>query len=257
VVNASVVDVVIYYVPYYIAVMASLNWLSKGLFIPVLNDVAQLVAAWPVSRAAALGLLSRGPHKFSVTAKGGDRSKIVVQWPLMWPFAIAFGLTFGGLLVTLNSDFTFNYTGAAGDGIVVVLFWTIYNLLVLLVAIAACIERPRLNSPLRQVVQPVTLHFDGHEQRGWLISLGVEGGRISGPSGLAAGAAGTVTLPLIGEVAASVVAPTREGYQIKLDPTPEQRDRIIAKLHTHRVVPGTDRGDLGLMIRELARSLTR
>lgn len=257
VVNASVVDIVSYYLPYYIAVMATLNWLSRGLFIPILNDVAQLVAAWPITRAAALGLLTPGPHKFSVTAKGGDRTKVVVQWPLMWPFVIFFGLTFGGLLVTLNSDFTFNHAGAASDGMIVVLFWTIYNLLVLLVAIAACIEQPRVSNPLRQVVQPVTLRFGGIEQRGWLISLGLDGARISGPSRLETGAEGAVTLPLIGDIAALVAAPTRDGYQIRLDPTPEQRDRIIAKLHTDRAVPGTDRGDLGLMIRELARSLTR
>lgn len=257
VVYASVVDIVAYYIPYYIAVMATLNWLSKGLFIPILNDVAQLVAAWPITRAAALGLLTKGPHKFSVTAKGGDRTRIITQWPLMWPFVVFFGLTFSGLIATLNSDFAFNRAGAASDGIAIVLFWTIYNLLVLLVAIAACIERPRLSNPLRQVVQPVTLRFGEAEQRGWLISLGVEGARVSGPSNLAAGAVGTLTLPLVGDVAAHIVMPTRDGYQIGLDPTQEQRDRIIAKLHTDRAVPGTDRGDLGLMIRELARSLTR
>jgi cellulose synthase (UDP-forming) len=257
VVNASVADIVTYYIPYYIAVMATLNWLSKGLFIPILNDVAQLIAAWPITRAAGLGLLSRGPHKFSVTAKGGDRTKVIVQWPLMWPFVLFFGLTVGGLLATLNSDFAFNHAGAASDGMVVVLFWTIYNLLVLLVAIAACIEQPRLNNPLRQIVQPVTLQFDNNEQRGWLISLGVEGARISGPSNLKEGATGTMTLPLVGDVAANVVAATRDGYHMRLDPTLDQRDRIIAKLHTDRAVPGTDRGDLGLMVRELARSLTR
>lgn len=257
VVNASVVDIISYYVPYYIAIMAVLNWLSKGLFIPILNDVAQLVAAWPITRAAALGLLTKGPHKFSVTAKGGDRTKVIVQWPLMWPFLVFFGLTVGGLVAPLNSDFTFNHAGAASDGVVIVLFWTIYNLVVLLVAIAACIEQPRLNSPLRQVVQPVTLRFNGEEQRGWLISLDVDGARISGPSGLEIGTTGIVTLPLVGEIAAHVAASTRDGYQLRLDPTPDQRDRIIAKLHTGRAVPGTDRGDIGLMIRELARSLTR
>lgn len=257
VVNASVTDIVSYYLPYYIAIMAVLNWLSKGLFIPILNDVAQLIAAWPITRAVGLGLLTRGPHKFSVTAKGGDRTKVIVQWPLMWPFLVFFGLTVGGLLVSLNSDFVFNHVGAASDGMVVVLFWTIYNLFVLLVAIAACIEQPRVSSPLRQVVQPVKLRFDGLEQRGWLISLGLDGARVSGPSSLEAGAAGAVTLPLIGDVEAHVIAATRDGYQIGLEPTSDQRDRIIAKLHTDRAVPGTDRGDIGLMIRELARSLTR
>lgn len=257
VVNASVTDIVTYYLPYYIAVMAVLNWLSKGLFIPILNDVGQLVAAWPITRAVALGLFTPGPHKFSVTAKGGDRTRIVVQWPLMLPFLILFGLTIGGLIVSLTSDFLFNHASTAGDGMMIVMFWTVYNLFVLVVAMAACIERPRPNRPQRQKVEPATLVVGGAEHRGWLINLGVGGARLSGPTGLQVGATGQLRLPIIGEVEARIIAPTGDGYRIALTPTPEQRDRIIARLHTASAVPGTDKGDVTLMIRELARALTR
>ncbi|WP_334513217.1 glycosyltransferase family 2 protein [Bradyrhizobium sp. AZCC 1693] len=257
VVNASIFDITKYYVPYYVAVMATLNWLSKGLFIPILNDVAQLVAAWPVCRAAALGLFRRGPHRFSVTAKGGDRTKVIVQWLIMRPFLILFGLTIGGLIVSLESDFIFNTASTAGDGIAIVMFWTVYNVLVLLVAIAACIERPRYNWPLRQIVEPITLVIGTEDHRGWLIHLGPEHARISGPSGLARGDAGTIHIPAIGDIEARVVAPTRDGYSLRFAPTPQQRDQIIAKLHTAPAVPGTDRGSISLMIRELARAITR
>ncbi|KQU50652.1 Curdlan synthase [Bosea sp. Leaf344] len=257
VVNASLADIIIYYCPYYIAVMATLNWLSKGLFIPVVNDVGQLVAAWPITRAAATGLLTKGPHKFSVTAKGGDRTRIVVQWPLMWPFLVLFALTVGGLLVNLRSDFLFNNAGTAGDGMVVVMFWTIYNLFVLLVVIAACVERPRLNQPQRQVLQRVVLETQGRELRGWLVSLGTDHARISGPVGLAKGQPAALRLPIIGAIAGRVRDTTRDGYLIDLEPSDDQRSLIIAKLHTASLTPGTDKGDIGLMIRELARALTR
>ncbi|UGY25596.1 MULTISPECIES: glycosyltransferase family 2 protein [Bradyrhizobium] len=114
IVNASLVDIIKFYVPYYLVVLVSLNWLSKGLFVPLLNDTAQLMAAWPISRAAALGLLTRGSHNFSVTAKGGNRAKVVIQWTLMRPFLILLGLTIGGLIVSLNSDFVFNTSGDGG-----------------------------------------------------------------------------------------------------------------------------------------------
>lgn len=257
VVNASVTDIIVYYLPYYIAVMAVLNWLSKGLFIPVVNDVAQLIAAWPITRACALGLLTPGPHRFSVTAKGGDRTKVIVQWPMMWPFLLFFGLTFGGLVVNLTSDFMFNNAASAGDGMAVVMFWTVYNLLVLLVAIAACIERPRPNRPMRQIVEPVTLLVAGEEHRGWLVNLGVGGARVSGPSGLPTGALGKLRLPIIGEVEARVIAPTLDGYRIGFTPSEEQRERLIARLYTATAPPGTGKGDIALMIRELARALTR
>ena len=37
----------------------------------------------------------------------------------------------------------------------------------------------------------------------------------------------------------------------------EQRDRIIARLYTASAAPGTNQGNIALMIRELARTLTR
>jgi cellulose synthase (UDP-forming) len=257
IVNASLVDIASYYVPYYLAVLAALNWLSKGLFIPVLNDVAQLIAAGPVCRASALGLLTKGPHKFSVTAKGGDRARIVIQWSFMRTFLILFGLTVGGLILPLRSDFIFNTSSAASDGLAIVMFWSVYNILVLLVAIAVCIERPRYNRPQRQVPEPITLTIEDEKHRGWLINLGPEGARISGPFGLALGATGRLTLPAIGDVEARVLAPTRDGYRLKFSPTTTQRAQIIEKLHTARAVPGSDRGDITRMIRELARALAR
>lgn len=257
VVNASVSDIIVYYLPYYLSVMIVLNWLSRGLFIAVLNDVAQLVAAWPITRAVALGLLTPGPHKFSVTAKGGDRTKVVIQWPLMAPFLLLFALTIGGLVVSLTSDFIFNNAARAGDGMAVVMFWTVYNLVVLLIAIAACIERPRPDRPQRQIVEPVTLTMAGQEHRGWLVNLGVGGARVSGLSGLQPGTTGTLRLRIIGDVEARVIAPTQDGYRIGFAPTAEQRDRIIARLYTASAAPGTNQGNIALMIRELARTLTR
>jgi cellulose synthase (UDP-forming) len=257
IVNASLVDIIRFYVPYYLAMLLALNWLSKGLFIPVLNDVAQLIAAGPICRAAALGLLTKGPHKFSVTAKGGDRTRIVVQWSFMRPFMVLLGLTVGGLVVPLNSDFIFNTSSTAGDGVAIVMFWTIYNIVVLLVAIAVCIERPRYNRPQRQILEPVTLTIGDEKHRGWLVNLGQEGARVSGPFGLSLGATGKLTIPVIGDIEARVLALTRDGYRLRFSPTTTQRAQIIEKLHTARAVPGADRADIVRMIRELARALTR
>ncbi|WP_315764834.1 glycosyltransferase [Bradyrhizobium sp. SZCCHNR2009] len=255
VVNANVTDVISYYVPYYLALMATLNWISKRLFVPILNDVTQLVVAWPIFRATVLGLLTKGPHKFSVTAKGGDRAKIIVQWPLMRPFIMLLALSVGGLIVSLTSDFVFNTAPTAGDGVVVVMFWTVYNILVLSVAIAVCIDRPRYNRPQRQIVEPITLTVGGEAQRGWIVNLGPGGARVSGPVGLATGATGTLTLPLIGDIETRVAAPTDDGYRLIFAVTPQQRAQIIERLHTASGVPGADSGDLGRMLHELARAM--
>jgi len=257
VVNASVSDIIIYYVPYYLAVMAVLNWISKGLFVPIFNDVAQLVVAWPINRAVWMGLATRGPHKFSVTAKGGDRTRVVVQWRLLAPFAVLLVATIVGLVLNLTSDFMFNNAPTAGDGMSVVLFWTLYNLLILSVAIVACIERPRYNRPQRQTVELMTFTVEGVDHRGWLINLGTEGARIAGPVGFEAGTEGQLHIEGIGLLPARVVAATPDGWRLRTTPSSEQREHIIAKLHTARAAPGTDRGDLVIMIRDFAKALVR
>lgn len=50
-------------------------------------------------------------------------------------------LTVAGVLIGLVSDrFAFN---DAGDGKVVILFWTVYNLVILAVTLLVCVELPR------------------------------------------------------------------------------------------------------------------
>jgi len=259
VVSASVTDVMSYYVPYYVAVLVTLNWISRGMIIPVLNDVSQLLAAWPIVRAVGMGLFTKGPHKFKVTAKGGDRTRTVVQWPLMKPFAILFALTVIGLVLPLVFDSGFEHVSRAGDGIRVILFWTIYNLVVLGVTMLACVERPRVNRPQRQTTEMALLAVGTARgmQRfaAWIDHLGTEGARVRGPSGLAAGAAGTLDIPGIGEIAVTVRGADADGYRLDLEATHAQRDLILRKLHTADATPGAARGSVPEMVRGWLRSL--
>ena len=256
VVEATLPDIISYYVPYYAAVLISLNWISGGLIWPVLNDVSQLLAAWPITRAVAMGLFTKGPHKFRVTAKGGDRTKAVVQWPIMKPFAILFGLTLLGLVAPLLFDFGFNHVGRAGDGIQVILFWTLYNLLVLAVTMMTCVERPRANRPQRIGAEMALLSAGPQRLRSWVLDLGVDQARVRGAAGLRAGEEGVISLDDVGDVTMRVSGELIDGYRLDLQPTPEQRVRILRKLHTVDAAPGASHGDLSLMVKGWMRSLT-
>jgi cellulose synthase (UDP-forming) len=255
VVDAPLADVISYYLPYYIASLVALNWISGGLLIPILNDISQLLAAWPIMRAVALGLFTKGPHKFRVTAKGGDRTRTVMQWPIARPFALLFGLTVLGLTLPVFVDAGFTHTATAGDGIRIVLFWSVYNLTVLAVAMLACIERPRANRPLRSPIELALLSVNGREFRSWVLDLGVDQARVRGPYGLAGGEKGTIELGGVGNVAAAVSGIFADGYRLDLKPTEEQRAQLLRKIHAAHAAPGTTRGDLGIMIRGWMRSL--
>jgi len=258
VVDATVPDVLSYFLPYYIAALAALNWISRGLIIPLLNDVSQLIAAWPITRAAVIGLLTQGPHKFQVTAKGGERGRIVVQWPLLRAFAVCWILTFGGLLIGLIDPERFNYEQVAGDGMQIVMFWTVYNLVLLVVAMAVCVERPRESRPQRELIEGTEFVVDGGRFTGWICELGFEQARLRGPTGLALGTVGSVDIGGLGPVPATIIEETSDGYRLQLTPGPDQRRRMIIKLHTAAAAaaPGTIRGSFTLMLKQLARSLT-
>ena len=256
VVNATVPDVLSYYLPYYIIVLAALNWISRGLIIPLLNDVSQILAAWPVTRAAAMGLLTKGPHRFRVTAKGGERGRVVIQWPLLRPFAIILALTLGGLMIGFVDPARFSHDQVAGDGMQIVMFWTLYNVVLLAVTLLACIERPRENRPQREFIESTELSVDGRRFAAWICELGPEQARLRGPAGLAPGAIGSVDIGGIGLVPATIIEENSDGYRVQLAPAAEQRRRIISKLHTAATVPGTVHGNLAVMLKQLARSLT-
>ncbi|MEO6298929.1 MAG: glycosyltransferase, partial [Paracoccaceae bacterium] len=103
-VNASVAGIISNFGVYYFWTLMTLNFLTRGLIVPIISDVSQLIAAGPITRAAFAGMFNPHGHPFKVTAKGGDRSKVVVQWRLMAPFAVLLALTLLGLTLAMFSD---------------------------------------------------------------------------------------------------------------------------------------------------------
>ena len=99
VVNASVVDVIGYFAVYYFWVFIALNSVAHGKVLPILNDVSQILGAIPISCAAIVGLLKPYGHPFIVTAKGGDRSRTIIQWSLLAPYLVIALLTIFGILI--------------------------------------------------------------------------------------------------------------------------------------------------------------
>src|SRR5690606_40503186 len=98
------------------------------------------LAAAQIARAVAHGIVKPKGHKFHVTAKGGDRSKRFVQWPLMRVFLIYLALTIGGLVWA----FVFEDGNKLRDSAALCLFWSWYNIVVLTIHCIDCIQQPRL-----------------------------------------------------------------------------------------------------------------
>jgi cellulose synthase (UDP-forming) len=172
VVDASLPGVLSYFLPYFAAVLIVLNWISGGLIVPILNDVSQLLGAREITKAVLMGLLQPKNQKFKVTTKGGDRTRVIVQWPLLLPMLVVFVLTVAGLLFNVVTDVVFERD--PGDGKGVILFWTLYNLGVLAATMAVCIELPRRASANAGGAVAVTVRAPGLLMRGWSMRLTAE-----------------------------------------------------------------------------------
>jgi len=179
VVDAEVADVVSHFGAYYLFAIFAMNFISDGRVVPLLADIAQTLGAFPIARASYVGLFKPKGHPFRVTAKGGDRSRVVVQWALMRPFLVILVLTVIGLALGLLS-WRFEFEDA-GDGKIVTLFWTLYNILVLSLTILACIELPRNDRRTSDVPERVTIHgAGGAPTRAWIRGVTVSGARLRG-----------------------------------------------------------------------------
>lgn len=236
VVDAQFYDVVSYFGPYYLATMVFLNFVSVGMFVPIVNDISQLIGAWEISVSAITGLVKPHGHKFKVTMKGGDRDRIVIQWPIMRRFLAAFVLTIVGLLIGLTSDYLFD--AQAGEGKIVILFWTLYNLLVLAGTMLVCIELPRTSSILRSRPESVEVNVGGAVRRVWLTDIHAEAMQLRGIS-LPAGTRFTCDVPEVGTVNAEVTLSLPAAVDASITLTAAQREDLIEKLHTHSGIPGT------------------
>ena len=189
----------------------------------------RLIGARPITTAAFVGLLKPKGHPFRVTAKGGDRSRIVVQWAILRPFLVLFTLTLVGVLIGIFSD-RFAY-GDAGDGKIVILFWSLYNLFVLLIVMAVCIELPRVERHIKDLPERTTVTIGNRRVIIWVTDLTMDGARIRGMPVLSMSDV-TLDIATVGAVRATITKITQDGFRVAFELTPSQREALMRKLYT-------------------------
>ena len=253
VVDARLPDVISYFGAYYFWILLSLNYLTRGMVVPILNDVSHLLAAIPISRAAFTGLFKPYGHPFSVTAKGGDRTTVVVQWRLMTPFLIGFVLTLTGLFLGILFDRFATFS--AGDGKWVILFWSLYNLVVLAVTCLACIERPRRELHVSDRPERAVFSSDGRQHELWITSLTMDTVRIRGLK-LPVYARGLLDIDGIPErIETYAIAEVADGLRLQLLPTEAQREALFVKFYADGQEPGVTEVKLRNLARDIFRGL--
>jgi len=156
--------------------------LAGNRLSPILTDVSQLLCSFAVLRTVAQALVKPFGHAFKVTAKGRSTEHVVVQWRLLAPFAVLALATVGGMLLNIGTW----GQGRGSEGYVVNMCWSLFNVVVLAIAIAAGVElpRPRREERFRVDLPAILLTPEGG-LRVRVADVAVSGARLVVPETLA------------------------------------------------------------------------
>jgi cellulose synthase (UDP-forming) len=179
----------------------------------------------------------------------------VIQWPILRPLIILLALNVVGMLFSALTDVVFERD--PGDGRSIILFWSLYNVVVLGASMAVCIETPRSRTSPQITPESVGLLVSGRTTRGWLMRLTVEDAWVRGGPRTQPGDEVVVEIDAVGAVPASVTRIELSGFALALRPSHEQRAAILRRLHTRIRAPGTQRTHLASVVTGAFRRLTR
>lgn len=159
-VHANVTEAIWYLAPFLVAQTAIFVWLTEGRVLPLMTDLYQMLCSVDVLKAVGSGLLRPKGQKFKVTAKGGDRSKQFLQWPLLKIFGTLLALTMLGIA----EAFLLDQSRALAESSAIALFWSWYNIVVLTLCCYVCSEqRQRRTGQRFDIRVPVKLMAGGRE----------------------------------------------------------------------------------------------
>jgi cellulose synthase (UDP-forming) len=229
-VHADIVDALSNFVPYFIVQMAIMAWMTERRVLPVMVDVSQLLSAHEVLRAVVIGLIQPKGQKFKVTAKGGDRGKLFVQWALLKIFLVYLVLTIAGVL----SAFLIDSGRTLQESSALVLFWSWYNIIILTIACVVCIEQPRKRKAERfEAREPITLVRNCQYFHHTILDISTTGMRLAGP---APGPLGTRLSVVLGDlrIGATIVRSSDHDFAVRTDDNLAARKAMIKHVYCGR-----------------------
>ena len=231
-IDAGLTDFLNYFLPFFVWHAVTMSWISGGRSLLIMSDVAQFVAAPAVLKAAFTGLTKPQGHKFKVTAKGGNRGRRFIEWPLLKIYAAALCLTLAGITYA----FVFNVRGDVAVFGDLALAWSWYNAVVLIIVCFVCVEQPRRRRAERFAAnEPMGIETDGLSRIFRLADISISGARLYGRAPAPLG--GHVHCTLQGRsVGATVARVMPQSFAIEFDEAFDARISMIRHFYSGNYV---------------------
>jgi cellulose synthase (UDP-forming) len=222
-----------HYGPSICTVAIVLAWITRGRVLPIITDAAQLLVAVDAIKAAAVGLFRPKGHKFKVTAKGGERNRLNVEWRLIVRFLLPLLLaTIGAVAYGTFDVFSPAYGNQSAP---VWLFWSYYNAIVIAVTVFTCIELPRPKAEGFRVDEIARLTIGPLTRRHQLLFLSTSWAMLSGGASVPLGGSVVIHLQGISEpLTARVSKIDKNSLEVTFETTPSLHEAIVRKLFSGR-----------------------
>ena len=229
-VHSSIEDLLSYFLPCFIVQMSVLGWMTQGRILPIMADVSQLIATHTVLKAVVAGLFNPVGQKFKVTAKGGNRDVLFVEWSLLRTLLAYLALT----VVAVISAFGLNGGWSLQESSSIALFWSWYNVLILTLTCFVCIEQPRKRKAERQQSgERVGICWNGKISWQPVLDISTSGLRIGGQPPIDGGKSVTIQMGKV-TLQAVVVRTTQDDFAVRIDGTIEARKAMIRQVYGSR-----------------------
>src|SRR6266478_4044923 len=229
-VHASFQDVLSYFLPCFIVQMSVLGWMTQARVMPIMADVSQLIAAHSALKAVVAGLFNPVGQKFKVTAKGGNRDVLFVEWSLLRMLLAYLVLT----IVAVISSFGLNGGWSLQEASSVALFWSWYNILLLTLTCLVCIEQPRKRKAERlQSGERVGVCWNGEISWHSILDISTSGLRIEGRPPVDNRQLVTVQIGAV-TLQARIARTTQNDFAVRIDDTIEARKALIRHVYGSR-----------------------
>ncbi len=226
-VYAGVPDAIAHLFPFLIVQTAVMMWMTRGRVLPIMADLSQLLVATDIAKSVLVGLFKPQGHKFMVTAKGGDRSRGKVQWPMLRIFLVYLALTVAGVLWA----FTIDDSRSLADASAIALYWSWYNIVILTLACFVCVEASQRRRGERFTGEGhVTLDAGGRRLQFSIEDISVTGVRLRGVQPGAIGEPVHVRFDGI-DAEARIVRGYDDGFAVQFAPSKEVRARLIRHVY--------------------------
>ncbi|MBE9093548.1 glycosyltransferase family 2 protein [Tychonema sp. LEGE 07203] len=158
-------ELLYFFLPYYLVQVTVFSWLNRRSRSALLSDVYSFVQCIPLAVTVVSAMLNPFDKGFQVTPKGIASDRFSFNWNLGWPLIVLFAATAFSLWHNLNIHLvrnlgslqTVSETADLLKGVSLGWIWSVYNLLMLGIALLILVDIPKPDIyewfNLRRVVQ--------------------------------------------------------------------------------------------------------